>query len=57
MAQARTDALIERQGAIAEAWAAFTAASPPEDKDAFKTAWMAARATALEGAGLDPIFK
>ena len=56
-AQANTDALIERQGAIAEAWAAFTAASPPEDKDAFKTAWMAARVKALEGAGLDPIFR
>ncbi len=56
-AQANTDALIERQGAIADAWAAFTAASPPEDKGAFKTAWMAARAKALEGAGLNPIFK
>ncbi len=57
MAQARTDALIARQGAIAEAWSVFTAASPPEDQGAFKTAWMAARAKALEGAGLDPIFK
>jgi TRAP transporter TAXI family solute receptor len=57
VAQARTDALIARQGAIAEAWSVFTAASPPEDKGAFKTAWMAARAKALEGAGLDPIFK
>ena len=56
-AQAHTDGLIARQGAIASAWKAFTAASPPTDKDAFKTAWMAARAKSLEGAGLDPIFK
>jgi hypothetical protein len=56
-AQAHTDALMARQSAIAGAWKAFTATSPPEDKAAFKTAWMAARAKALEGAGLDPIFK
>jgi TRAP transporter TAXI family solute receptor len=56
-AQAHTDALIKRQGVIKDAWTAFTAASPPEDKDAFKTAWLAARAKALEDAGLDPIFK
>ena len=56
-AQKNTDDLIARQGAIADAWTAFTAASPPKDKDAFKTAWMAARAKSLEGAGLDPIFK
>ena len=56
-AQAHTDDLIARQGAIASAWKAFNAASPPADKDAFKTAWMAARAKSLEGAGLDPIFK
>lgn len=56
-AQKNTDALIARQGAIEDAWTAFTAASPPKDKDAFKTAWMAARAKSLEGAGLDPIFK
>ena len=56
-AQKNTDALIARQGAIKEAWTAFTAAGPPKDKDAFKTAWMAARAKSLEGAGLDPIFK
>ena len=56
-AQAHTDGLIARQGAIASAWKAFNAASPPADKAAFKTAWMAARAKSLEGAGLDPIFK
>ena len=56
-AQKHTDALIARQGAIKDAWTAFTAASPPKDKDAFKTAWMAARAKSLEGAGFDPIFK
>ncbi len=56
-AQKHTDALIARQGAIKDAWTAFTAASPPKDKAAFKTAWMAARAKSLEGAGLDPIFK
>ena len=56
-AQAHTDDLIARQGAIAAAWKAFNAASPPEDKAAFKAAWMAARSKSLEGAGLDPIFR
>lgn len=56
-AQANTDALIKRQGVIADAWTAFTAGSLPKDKDAFKTAWLAARAKALEAAGMDAIFR
>jgi len=56
-AQANTDALVQRQEAIRTAWDAFLGASPPDDKAEFKSAWIAARASALEAAGLDPIFR
>ncbi len=56
-AQAHTDRLIKRQDIIKAAWTEFTSGGAPEDKDAFKTAWMMARATALRSAGLAPIFK
>ena len=35
---------------------AFIKANPPEDKDAFRKAWLAARADSLKKAGLDVIF-
>lgn len=54
--EAHNNKLLARQGTLAEAWAAFTKASPPDDKDAFRTAWMAARKDALAKAGMDPIF-
>jgi TRAP transporter TAXI family solute receptor len=56
-AQAHNDALLKRQNVLLTAWADFTKASPPEDKDAFYKAWMAKRKAALTGAGLDPIFE
>ena len=42
---------------MAAAWAEFTKASPPAEKDAFVKAWMAARKTALEKVGLPPVFE
>ena len=55
-AQAHNDALIKRQGVIAAAWKSFMAGTVPDEKGAFKAAWMAARGQALEGAGLPTIF-
>ncbi|MGE0698864.1 MAG: TAXI family TRAP transporter solute-binding subunit [Hyphomicrobiaceae bacterium] len=49
--------LLARQRTLADAWAVFTKASPPDDKDGFRKAWMAARKTALTKAGLDAIFE
>ena len=55
--QAHTDNLIKRQEIIKNAWTDFVGSSPPSDKTAFKSAWLAARATALKAAGLNPIFE
>ena len=42
---------------LAAAWAAFLKSNPPDDKDAFAKAWMAARKAALTAAGMDPMFE
>jgi TRAP transporter TAXI family solute receptor len=49
--------LLKRQETLAAAWAAFTKANPPDDKDAFAKAWFAARKTALATAGMDAVFE
>ena len=56
-AQAHNDALLKRQAALQTAWADYTKASPPEDKDAFYKGWMAKRKDALTKAGMDPVFE
>lgn len=56
-AQKHNDMLVKRQDTMAAAWAEFTKANPPAEKDAFAKAWMAARKTALEKAGLPPVFE
>ncbi len=55
-AQQHNEALLKRQDVLAKAWAAFTKASPPDDKAAFEKAWMAKRGEALAQAGMDPVF-
>ncbi len=55
--QAHTERLLARQKALATAWEAFLKTNPPADKDAFRTAWMAARKAALTKAGMDPIIE
>ena len=55
--QAHNDALLKRQKVLADAWTAFLKASPPDDKEAFRKAWMAARKTALSGAGMNVVFE
>lgn len=55
-AQTRNDQLIKRQSVLIAAWQDFTKASPPEDRDQFRAAWMKARAAALTKAGMDVLF-
>jgi len=56
-AQKHNDMLVKRQDTLAAAWADFNKANPPQDKEAYAKAWMAARKTALEKAGLPPVFE
>jgi TRAP transporter TAXI family solute receptor len=55
-AQKHNDALVKRQETLVAAWAAFTKGATPDDKDAFRVAWMKARAEALAKAGMDVVF-
>lgn len=54
--QAHQDSLVERQELLLETWNAFLD-DAPDDEDAFREAWMEARAAALSEAGFDPIFE
>lgn len=54
--QAHQNALVERQQVLLEAWSAFVD-DAPGDEDAFREAWMDARADALSNAGFDPVFE
>jgi TRAP transporter TAXI family solute receptor len=55
--EAHNAKLLKRQEALGAAWAAFLKGSPPDDKDAFAKAWLAARKAALTAAGMDPVFE
>ena len=55
--EAYNQKLLKRQETLAAAWGTFIKGNPPDDKDAFTRAWMAARKTALTGAGMNPIFE
>jgi TRAP transporter TAXI family solute receptor len=54
--EAHQQKLVKRQEALAGAWNDFVKANAPEDRDAFRKAWMVVRANALRKAGMDPIF-
>ncbi|NWN90670.1 TAXI family TRAP transporter solute-binding subunit [Marinobacter adhaerens] len=54
--QAHQDKLVHRQNTLLDAWAEFTSGDTPDSEDAFRDAWMKARAAALKAEGLDPIF-
>lgn len=54
--QAHQEALVDRQDLLLSTWEAFVA-DAPSDEDAFREAWMEARATALRDAGFDPVFE
>jgi TRAP transporter TAXI family solute receptor len=49
-------AMLKRQDILGEAWTAFLKTNPPDEKNAFQNAWMAARRAALEKAGLTSYF-
>lgn len=53
--QAHQESLVERQAVLLETWNAFIDGAP-DDEDAFRKAWMTARADALRDAGFDPVF-
>ncbi|WP_328185953.1 TAXI family TRAP transporter solute-binding subunit [Marinobacter sp. OP 3.4] len=55
--QAHQDRLVKRQQILLDTWDSFTAGDTPDDEDAFRSAWMEARAAALEEAGMNPIFR
>jgi TRAP transporter TAXI family solute receptor len=55
--EAYNQKLLKRQETLMAAWGAFVKGNPPDDKDAFGKAWMAARKTALAAVGMDPIFE
>jgi TRAP transporter TAXI family solute receptor len=48
---------LARQATLAAAWTAYLKTNPPEDRDAMRKGWMAARAAALGKAGFDTIFE
>jgi TRAP transporter TAXI family solute receptor len=54
--EAHNNKLLARQKVLVDAWAAFAKASPPDDPEAFRKAWLAARKDALGKAGMDVIF-
>jgi TRAP transporter TAXI family solute receptor len=47
---------LKRQETLAAAWAAFLKTNPPEDRDAFRKAWMTVRNSTLQKAGFETIF-
>lgn len=55
--QAHQDRLVKRQNLLLDTWEQFMSGEVPEEEDAFREAWMTARAEALTEAGFDPIFK
>ncbi|MCC6533448.1 MAG: TAXI family TRAP transporter solute-binding subunit [Burkholderiales bacterium] len=54
--EAHQQAMLKRQETLAAAWNGFLKTNPPEDRDAFRKGWMAARAVALKKAGMETIF-
>jgi TRAP transporter TAXI family solute receptor len=55
-AQKHNDSLIRRQQVMMDAWKAYGAGAPSDDK-AFAEGWMKARAAALAKAGMAPVFE
>ena len=54
--EAHQQAALKRQETLTAAWSAFLKTNP-QDGDAFRKNWMAARAEALKKAGLEAIFE
>jgi len=54
-AQKHNDSLLKRQQVLADAWKAFVAKAPGDEKE-FAAGWSKARADALSRAGMDVVF-
>ena len=54
--EAHQQRALARQATLASSWDAFLKTNPPEDRDALRKGWMAARGAALQKAGFDTIF-
>lgn len=54
--QAHQDKLVKRQQLLLDTWDSYKSNNPPADEEAFQAGWMEARATALEEAGMNPVF-
>lgn len=54
--EAHNSRILARQAVLADAWAAYLKANPPDDKDRFQTGWMDQRRAALTAAGMEPVF-
>jgi TRAP transporter TAXI family solute receptor len=54
--EAHQQKALARQATLAKAWDAYLKTNPPEDREAMRKGWMAARAAALGKAGFDTIF-
>ena len=55
--EAHQQAMLKRQATLSGAWNAYLKTNPPQDAEAFRKGWMAARADALKKAGMDVIFE
>ena len=55
--EAHNQKLLKRQGRLARPGRPSSRPTPPEDKDAFGKAWMAARKAALVAVGMDAVFE
>jgi TRAP transporter TAXI family solute receptor len=55
--EAHNQKALKRQETLAAAWDAFLKTNPPEDREAFRKGWMAARGAALKKAGFDAVFE
>ena len=55
--EAHNQNFLKRQAALAAGWSTFLKGTPPDDKEGFNKAWMAARKAALTAVGMDPIFE
>ena len=56
-AETHQQAVVKRQQVLQATWNDFMKTNPPEDKEAFRKAWMSARAAGLRKANLDVIFE
>ena len=55
--EAHQQKALARQATLAAAWEAYLKTNPPEDREAMRKGWMAARGAALKKAGFDPVFE